>query len=404
MKSERDNIDQAPCSEHVVPVTASIHADVKMDMFQSGASHPPPFRRTRSQIRKENIFAHPHALASPFHIAAPSSSRIRHTGTKANKETRASKFLRRQSADVFRAHTSPSASFRRRPSGSHALERKAHQTQDWLVPPAPPAPIEENRPPFDPDIDLSKSHSFFSPQGFSTPLPLRRSTEHGTPVTPRLSLAWEETKMPLRQGRDIVVNDATPVHEEGNTLPPALAPDNHAPTSSPISSGVTGNVCQSIAPISHRKVHLPHDSIFSSFDVSASAPTIQVDPILSRYKVVEEREAQRETSRTLLTRTDVSDGDKLQDMFSVLDLAGSFTSSSMLSSDPLPEGDNGASSRDSGIGINDQVVNWDEREEKKGTAIDPEHSRKKEGKNKPATGGVVRQPSCFHILHSSEFR
>jgi hypothetical protein len=74
---------------------------------------------------------------------------------------------------------------------------------------------------------------------------------------------------------------------------------------------------------------------------------------------------------------DVSDGDKLPDMFSVLDLAGSLTSS-LLSSDPLPEGDNGTSSRDSGIGVDDQGVNWDE-EEKKGTAIEPELQHNKQG-------------------------
>jgi hypothetical protein len=58
------------------------------------ASHPPA--RTRCQTRKENIFTDPQSLGSSFHIAAPSYSRIRQTGTRArkqNKETRLQTFF-----------------------------------------------------------------------------------------------------------------------------------------------------------------------------------------------------------------------------------------------------------------------------------------------------------------------
>ena len=290
------------------------------------ASHPIPFKRTKSHIQKENALTYPQSLASPFRMAPQQSSSRAHLSGM--KQTHSSKFVRRQSADVLHTHTSPSTSFRRRPSGSHALQRKSNRNQDWLIPPAARIPLstEENSTPFDPDVDLDKSHSFFSPQGFSTPVPLRHLNQPGTPTAPAPPLPLEERELSERQEHDAVMNDITPVLGGVTIQPLVVTSDRHILTSLTAAQ-------KSPSQIPQRIVHLPHDSIFSSFDVSVSAATIQTDFNHSDEKV---KDARGDLYQALSSRVDVSptsEGEKLHDMFSVLGLAGSFTASSQVLSD-----------------------------------------------------------------------
>jgi hypothetical protein len=307
-------------SELVKTSTFSLQYQTELDPKQSSAGHPLPFRRTISQTQKENALARPQALGSPFQIAPPSSLRPHTSGTRATKQ-----FVRRPSADVFRAHISPSASFRRRPSGSHALQKKSTRIQDWLVAPRIPPAADESTAPFGLDIDLNKSHSFFSPQGTSTPLPMRRPIHYGTPMTPTPSIPSGVKKLSPRQSEDIIMNDTMTIPEESSVQAPGAASGFDASTSSPRDPGVVGSIRQH----PHRIVHLPHDSIFSSFDVSASATTVRVlvDHCLAREGIVKERDTQVNLPCSMLNHADkspVPEGHKLHDMFSVLALAGLF--------------------------------------------------------------------------------
>lgn len=329
-------------SEHSIKSSTSLHKH-ESGLKQSNAGQPLPFRRTRSQTQKENVLARPHTLGSPFQIAPTSSLQPHTSNTKAAnlKQLRSSRFVRRPSADIFRAHTSPSASFRRRPSGSHALQKKSTQNQDWLVAPprAIPSSADGNTATLDPEIDINRSHSFFSPQGSSTPLPLRRPIHYGTPMTPTPSIPSGNKDSSPCHPQDSVMSDTKSSPEESSVRTPDPASDLY--TSSPRVPSVIGNSQESSTQPPHRVLHLPHDSIFSSFDVSASATTVRVlaHPRLAPDEVVEERDEQLDTLlRPMPDCTNTSpvpEGNKLHDMFSVLALAGSFATLSKTSSHPV---------------------------------------------------------------------
>jgi len=163
-------------------------------------------------------------------------------------------------------------SFHRRSSGSHVLQTKSAQYQEWLVPissAAVGASIsvrkKQGNPSLLPEQDICDSFNFihFSPQGASTPLPLgyKILPPNPMPTTPTTPLAHGGTNLASEMVRkngdeDIVMKDSTPEVIE------------HVSDKSKLQEIEERSEAKS--ETSRRTVHIPHDSIFSSFDISAS--------------------------------------------------------------------------------------------------------------------------------------
>lgn len=285
-----------------------------------GSSKLNAFKRTNSQLQKENVLSRPNLLASPFHIAPSSSKTHRTVKHPSGKLALTSKMARRPSAGVPDTHSSASISFRRRPSGSHALQQKSVGNHDWLVPPSqhfqPSNPDSgqdntelgvDQKDVRDVDINLSS----FSPQCYSTPLIARRLPIEVAPTTP-------VSVKPLRLSE----NNQLEAFINGSTCT-TIAQGNLETSASISFLGTT-------SPGSRKLIHLPHDSIFSSFDFSTSAAGIKPNitgsgPSPSRQgKVTPQGPA---SSHTFLNPTNAisqPEGEELQNMFSVLGLGGGF--------------------------------------------------------------------------------
>ncbi|GJJ11515.1 hypothetical protein Clacol_005748 [Clathrus columnatus] len=168
------------------PLETSLFSRISHGVLKRPPS-PAKKMKTQSQRQKENRLLVPTNLASPFKGSSSVSSLL---SKSSNSNSRSSKIFRRSSADTFNAHIpSTTASFHRRPSGSHALQKKSKNHDDWLVPflslPAPsviktkPTLVLE-------DFDAVNFRLQFSPQLCSTPVRKRRQslTDQIKDITP----------------------------------------------------------------------------------------------------------------------------------------------------------------------------------------------------------------------------
>lgn len=133
------------------------------------------FRRTQSQGQKENRRIAPTDLASPFkEVSSRAPTSV--FSQNLSSSSKASKLFRRPSADNPSTHISTKPiSFHRRPSGSHALQRKLKDYDSWIVPFLPLAswPVQNTKdksPLVFNDLDIVNSPLRFSPQLCSTPV------------------------------------------------------------------------------------------------------------------------------------------------------------------------------------------------------------------------------------------
>ncbi|KIJ55130.1 hypothetical protein M422DRAFT_774258 [Sphaerobolus stellatus SS14] len=249
----------------------------------SSAASSRAFKRTKSQLQKENVLSQPPLLGPPIQIPLPGGSTAKRRGgglRSSSKSLNPLNLARRPSADVHSAHISThTASLHRRPSGSHALQAKTTQNQGWLIPPLPftissKVPSrKEPMPALDESLDPQAVNSFmaFSPQCVSTPLPTKfRSKDYASSTPDKSTSAQtqsENIQSSSRKAIDIVEMEG--VSPEPVPYPQPLS----AEVSPPRNARNPPNSEFSNTP--RRTVHLPHDSIFSSFDVSISSPIAQ---------------------------------------------------------------------------------------------------------------------------------